>query len=286
MNSDIVYEVLKFLHLAPEENGGSLLARRVLFSQNSYRKLENSNFEKPLVFDCIDQFLNIYTKIDSFIYWGDGSTEKINNIGRSFTPEKKYDSIHSRTVKIFGKIDTFILPYNTIKIHSVGNLPNLSHTFEKLISLDEIITDKLDTSEVIDMSYAFYDRSNLKKDLFKNWNVSKVTDMSYMFYGCSLLNKNVGKNWDTSNVTNMAAMFCHCISLNQPIGKKWNTSKVKILSSMFCGCTNLVCPIGKKWDASNVKYMNNMFDFCKQNAKLYRKMLVEKSKATIVFNII
>jgi surface protein len=296
MNSDIVYEVLKFLHLVPEENGGALLARKVLISQIHYMFLESRNFEKPLVFDCVDQFLIIDTKIDSVIYWGDGSMEKLNNIGESFTPEKKYSSIDNHTVKIFGRIDAFILPYNAIKIHSVGNLTNLGHTFENLINLDgsiierdyldEIIINKLDTSGVTDMSYACYERSNLKKDLFKNWNVSKVTDMSYMFYGCSRLNKNVGKNWDTSSVTNMAAMFCHCISLNQPIGKKWIISKVKILSSIFCGCANLDCPIGKKWDTSNVKYMNYMFDFCKQNAKLYQKKLMEKSNAAIVFDIV
>ena len=52
MIADIVHEILKFLYLCPEENGGALLARRVVFSEKKYKTLASS-FEKPIVFEVV-----------------------------------------------------------------------------------------------------------------------------------------------------------------------------------------------------------------------------------------
>jgi hypothetical protein len=50
MNSDIVYEILKWLHLSPEENGGALLAKKVTISARDHQKLAARKMEKPTVF--------------------------------------------------------------------------------------------------------------------------------------------------------------------------------------------------------------------------------------------
>jgi hypothetical protein len=43
MNQDIVYEILKFLHLAPEENGGALLAKKVINMSRMFYYSTNLN---------------------------------------------------------------------------------------------------------------------------------------------------------------------------------------------------------------------------------------------------
>jgi hypothetical protein len=72
MNKDIIYEILKYLHLCPEENGGVLLSKKIIFSQKSYLKLEKRRLEKPLVFSTSlfskeiviisDRFVSTYSK--------------------------------------------------------------------------------------------------------------------------------------------------------------------------------------------------------------------------------
>jgi hypothetical protein len=39
MNSDIVLEILRHLHLCPEENGGALLAEKVILSEKGFSDL-------------------------------------------------------------------------------------------------------------------------------------------------------------------------------------------------------------------------------------------------------
>ncbi len=71
-----------------------------------------------------------------------------------------------------------------------------------------------------------------------NIDTSNVTDMSYMFYDCTSLQElKLGDKFNTSNVTNMAYMFSECESLTSlPDISKWNTSNVTNMGGMFSEC--------------------------------------------------
>ena len=141
-----------------------------------------------------------------------------------------------------------------------------------------------DTSNVVDMSYMFYEAEVFNQDI-SNWDVSNVTDMSYMFCGAILFKQPIGK-WNVSNVTDMGSMFIHAASFNQPIGD-WNVSNVTDMNHMFYYATSFNQPIGdwnvsnvtnmdlmfysatsfnqpiENWNVSNVRYMDNMFEQAK-----------------------
>ncbi|MDE6699647.1 MAG: DUF285 domain-containing protein [Acetatifactor sp.] len=63
------------------------------------------------------------------------------------------------------------------------------------------------------ISYMFYECSNLKSVDVSSFNTDCVTDMSSMFYGCSSLKSVDMSGWDTSRVTNMYSMFSGCSGL-------------------------------------------------------------------------
>ena len=72
------------------------------------------------------------------------------------------------------------------------------------------------------------------KDI-SNIDYSHITDMSFMFYDCSELTSIPLLN--TSNVTNMSYMFYNCNELTTiPL---LDTSKVTNMSYMFDGCSKL-----------------------------------------------
>ena len=91
----------------------------------------------------------------------------------------------------------------------------------------------LDTSSVTNMSYMFYNCTNLTST--PQLNTSNVTDMKYMFKGCTGLT-NVS-NLDTSNVTLMTNMFEGCTGLTNV--SNLDISKATDIAYMFKGCTAL-----------------------------------------------
>lgn len=80
------------------------------------------------------------------------------------------------------------------------------------------VSKMFDTSNVTDMSYMFYEMSDLKTlSVATFFNTSNVIDMSYMFYDCASLTSLNVSNWDISNVTNTENMFHGCNKLTKLI---------------------------------------------------------------------
>lgn len=110
----------------------------------------------------------------------------------------------------------------------------------------------LNTSNVTDMGYMFYDvgmmdwTGTFDMDL-SSWNTSKVANMSHMFYsaGTGATTWSIGdlSEWDTSNVTDMSSMF-------ETAGTGATTWSIGDLSN---------------WDTSNVTDMNHMFRYVGHN---------------------
>lgn len=87
---------------------------------------------------------------------------------------------------------------------------------ELLNIMDQLIEERgnegdfndIDTSQITNMSYLFFDMENFNGDI-SNWDVSNVESMSQMFRGCRSFNRDISK-WDVSNVTDKSWIFDYC----------------------------------------------------------------------------
>ena len=81
----------------------------------------------------------------------------------------------------------------------------LDNSYSKL---REVKFGNIDTSNVTDMSYLFYNCGNLETVDLENLNTQSVTDMSYMFSGCTWEEIDMS-HFDMSNVTDADDMFVY-----------------------------------------------------------------------------
>ena len=77
---------------------------------------------------------------------------------------------------------------------------DISYMFYNCYNLEEVIFGNFDTSNVISMVGMFYNTKVTSLDLSR-FNTTKVTDMSYMFYDCTQLEYLDLKNFDFSGIT-------------------------------------------------------------------------------------
>ncbi len=122
----------------------------------------------------------------------------------------------------------------------------------------------LNTANVENMSYMFYDCSALKSLDLTNFNTAKVEYMNNMFDGCSALESLNLTNFNTAEVTNMSYMFKGCSALTSLDLTNFNTAKVEYMSNMFEGCSALTTIyVSDKFVTSQVTYSDDMFNGCK-----------------------
>jgi surface protein len=107
-----------------------------------------------------------------------------------------------------------------------------------------------------DLSYAFYNATNLTVAPSSLPTISTVTNMSNMFRGASAFNGDISL-WTTTSVTNMSGMFNSASAFNQYIGG-WNTANVTNMSVMFSSASTFNQNIGS-WITTSVTNMAAMF---------------------------
>ena len=137
-------------------------------------------------------------------------------------------------------INNIITTGNKVKSINMSNaiLPKncRSAISSGLYSLEELILDGVDTSNVTNMSSMFLGLSNIETLNLSSFDTSKVTDMSSMFQNCFKL-KNIDlSSFDTSNVTNIGAMFFHCDVIEKIDISNFDTSKVTLINMLFQDC--------------------------------------------------
>lgn len=112
---------------------------------------------------------------------------------------------------------------------------------------------KADTSNIIDMSYAFYGTSKLKK-IIGSINTSKVTAMNNMFSSSAFddpSDSNIA-SWDLSKVKTLDYTFSSAKGTNYDFIKNWNVSNVTSMQNTFASMTNAKTVPVENWDVSNV----------------------------------
>lgn len=146
MNPDIVYEILKKLHL----DGEALVAKRIILSAKIFKPVEERKIDKPLILEIMsNEYLSLKLDRYSTIYWGDGSIEH-NYLSKGYV-QHKYKITGLYIVRIFVQNTALPFPYYVKKIISIGDLVNLTNMFQR-VSDTSSIGKKWDTSRVVDMS--------------------------------------------------------------------------------------------------------------------------------------
>jgi hypothetical protein len=204
MVPDIIYEVLKHLYLCPEENGGALLAKKVLLSQKICRELDKQvdKLEKPIVFDVNEVEVFLESKIGATVYWGDGKNgPAFDHFGYLL---HNYSKPGLYTIKFFDyDTESTDIPEYVVDVHSIGKMTNLSYMFGHS-DISEAFGKKWDTTNVLDIRRIFAD-ANIGGNIGKNWNFSNVINNDGIFAG-SNIGGNIGKNWNFSSVINNDGM--------------------------------------------------------------------------------
>lgn len=142
-----------------------------------------------------------------------------------------------------------------------SNLTNMSYFFYNCQKL-KYLQEKIDTSKVTNMNCTFFGCESLTT--IPSIDTSKVTNMTYMFSGCESLERI--PNINTNNLTKAMSMFRGCSSLktipNINLSKVSGTDAI----SLFEGCINLeTIP---NMDTSKITYTNNFFMYCRSITEL------------------
>ena len=146
---------------------------------------------------------------------------------------------------------------------------SLKEFFRDCTGLNEITGLKyLNTAEVTDMSYMFWNCRNLSSLDLTNFNTTKVENMFGMFFDCENLSSLVISNFNTANVTDMSNMFYLCKNLSSLDIPNFNTAKVTDMSYMFHMCQKLTELNLSNFKTEKVKNMSNMFSYCNMLEKL------------------
>ena len=167
-----------------------------------------------------------------------------------------------------------------IKIGNIRNIKNvifeesfntytptsLKDFFRDCPGLNEITGLKyLNTAEVTDMSFMFWNCKNLSSLDLTNFNTTKVENMSGMFSMCQKLSSlTLSKSFNTANVTDMSNMFSYCNMLEKLNLSNFNTAEVTNMSSMFYGCYKLPSLNLSNFNTAKVTNMSQMFYTCKE----------------------
>ncbi len=92
---------------------------------------------------------------------------------------------------------------------------------------------------VTDISYCFAQVVNMDWDIIQNWNTSNVKNMSNAFYS-STLNLKEALSWDFSSCENVDSMFSYCKGLAVDIPfHNLDPNKTSSLNGLFKGCTGM-----------------------------------------------
>ena len=136
----------------------------------------------------------------------------------------------------------------------------------KLTDIEGI--ENLNTENVTDMSYMFYNCRKLSSLDFSKFNTENVTDMKFMFYNCRILSSLDLSKFNTENVTNMSYMFDNCYELSSLDLSKFNTENVTNMKYMFDNCWELSSLDLSNFNTAKVGDMSYMFSDCRKLSSL------------------
>ena len=183
--------------------------------------------------------LPLYGVVNVSVDWGDGFSDSYNTNGdksHTYSSEGVYVVSISGTLTEFGRGSTPYPNANKLsKLISFGNvwLTSLSGAFNGAGNLLSVPVSL--PSNLVGLSYTFYNNTSSGFSNIRNWNVGNVTNMDGMFAGASVFNEDIS-GWDVGSVTTMQNMFAGATAFDRDLGS-WNVGSVTAMNSMFSGVT-------------------------------------------------
>ena len=132
--------------------------------------------------------------------------------------------------------------------------------FEKLESIEHL--EYLNTEEVTNMGWMFYNCQALTSIDVSHFNTNKVVSMLRMFEECSALKRLDISNFNTEEVTSMCGMFAGCKALSSINVSNFDTKKVDDMDQMFSWCSSITMLNVNNFNVENVTVMSSMFQSC------------------------
>ena len=138
---------------------------------------------------------------------------------------------------------------------------SLSYLFYKIDSLIDISFSKYFRDiDLIDISFMFSDCKSL---ISVNLNTKNVINMEYLFFNCPNL-KTIEFNFNTENVIKMNRMFSGCASLTSINISTFNIQNTKDIEKFFFGCSSLTSLDLSNFKTNQIINMKDMFSFCSE----------------------
>ena len=151
----------------------------------------------------------------------------------------------------------------TVEVVDEGIAPaTTSLWFSGFEALERCDLSRLDTSNVVDMSWMFAGCDSLTELDLSGLSTSKAADMSSMFEGCERLARLDISGFDVRGVHGMSGMFAGCSSLEELDISGLDAPHVENLSRMFEGCERLRRIDATRLGASPYRGMSRMFAGC------------------------
>ena len=278
------------------------------YYQSYYTSIFNKNIKKSLTLETFGDFDNLNNRDFSYLFSGckyckiDLSDCNFNNV---YNLESMFENCKNLQDIVLPKYEIYCeniknMFSNCIKLKSIDfnfffikNIKKMDGLFCNCKSIEKIEKiNNLDTENVEDMSYMFFNCENLKLSHlfnleFQKMNFSSINSMYSTFFNCLNIENirfpefNSEKNINFSNTfkncenlqyiflgknkintINTKHTFYNCKKLYFDFFDKFNTENVEDMSYMFFNCHNLKsCNI--KINAKNCKDMSGIFANCK-----------------------
>lgn len=151
---------------------------------------------------------------------------------------------------------------------NTSNVTNMSYMFYNCESLKNLDITCFDTSNVTDMNSMFRNCGELTSLDVSRFNTGKVTNMNSMFSGCQYLRIIDVSKFNTDEVTDMRGIFQNCQYVRNLDISRWNTGNVTDMRDMFSNCLVLESLDLSSFDTTNVKSMGSMFANCRKITEL------------------
>ena len=184
---------------------------------------------------------------------------------------KPHETIDGREVdEVFPESSFRLAPWlseadyiETVEVVDEGIAPaTTSLWFSGFEALERCDLSRLDTSNVVDMSWMFAGCDSLTELDLSGFSTSKVADMSSMFEGCERLERLDISGFDVRGVHGMSGMFAGCAALEELDISGFDAPRAENLSRMFEGCGRLRRIDAARLGSSPFRGMSRMFAGC------------------------
>ena len=170
--------------------------------------------------------------------------------------------LNNKEIPFSSKIIINKIGTHKIQIKSKVKLISLSNMFKDCYYINNIIFNKINTSNVIDMSGMFLNCKNLTNLDLSLFTTSNVTNMENMFSYCFKL-KNINlSSFETINVKNLNRMFYYCELLSKLDLSSFKLKNAINMKEIFSNCSNLSDLKLFSIISDEVKDMSEMFSYC------------------------